>query len=403
MVNRNPGSAQIYLVLHTAEVAPLQEALGEPIAVDQGNEVLWQSAVRVTRPQAIAIGRLAGVRAVQPPLVPLVTRYDFSPGEIYDLCKEIDGQPHREGTFSLAGARVVNFLDQRRRQHFYEPAGTYDQLLEIARLNHQLREAGVPEWALATMLVSFRMFESAGEAPGGRLPLPVPGEPERGGHSVALTGGWDDDGEALQFVNSWGVGWGDRGHGWLSREYLDRYMVDTWLARDVRVGPSLLTSARLNGAVDMRAYAQSWMMPNPRWRVRRRHRGHGHQLVLYETVSAIDHCGVEIIEVRNGFGIRLGWAHLFHLGGGQRGTSMLKELFVWPLFRRRGYGSLLERIAVDRARHWRSERLHLLFHEMDALPSVRAAGRLFGQQAGYTWRWRRGYRPNVEAIGEKVL
>jgi hypothetical protein len=95
------------------------------------------------------------------------------------------------------------------------------------------------------MLVMFRMFESIYTAPNGRVPMPKTLDADMGLHCVALTGGWDDVGESLQFVNSWGTRWGDRGHGWLSRKYLDAYMHDPWLRRRTRWGPPLSNVLRL--------------------------------------------------------------------------------------------------------------------------------------------------------------
>lgn len=66
-------------------------------------------------------------RLVQPldpmELVPLVTRLWYSGHEVYAVCKQIDGIPNVEGTYTLAGNRAARFLWQRHRQIFYEPVG----------------------------------------------------------------------------------------------------------------------------------------------------------------------------------------------------------------------------------------------------------------------------------------
>ena len=134
--------------------------------------------------------------------------------------------------------------------------------------------------------------------------------------------------------------------GYVSLEYLSRYMIEAWLARSASVGLSPFTYHLIMQAGDDRQRVKAWLLPNPRWRARHRHAGFGHQLAVYETLSVVDECPVQVIEVRTGFGIRIAWAHLFHLGGGTR-TSVLKELYVWPPYRRRGYGTTL---VVDRHR-----------------------------------------------------
>jgi GNAT superfamily N-acetyltransferase len=268
-------------------------------------------------------------------------------------------------------------------------------------MNGLLLEGHAPFNAINRLLISFQMFESAYSAPLGRLPLPGPGEAEKGAHTVAAGFGWSDAGESLRFQNSWGRSWGDGGYGWLSREYLDRYMIDAWLSRNARVGPSRFTFARLMEASGAKNFARAWMLENPRLRARFRHGGRSHRLQYYETLS---HTGgpLAVLEIRDGRGRLLGWAHLYFPRGRPR-TSVLKELFVWPSFRRQGYGGILEEWATERARHWDSERIEILFHEVDALPRNRAAGSAFLRKVGYELKWRRHSRPNLAAIGEKVL
>jgi GNAT superfamily N-acetyltransferase len=321
---------------------------------------------------------------------------------MYRASKAIDGYPEVEGTYPIMGLRVLTFHQLRYRQIFYEPLSTYDQLKVLALINERLLGGHAPFWALNKLQVSFRIFESIYKAPQGRVPLPATGEAEKGVHAVAIMGGYDNHGEVLRFANSWGTGWGDKGYGWLSREYLERYMVDAWVRKSARVGPSAFVHEKLTDTDNDRDFVKVWMMQNPRWRQKFRYAGHGHVYCLYETLSALDN-PVEVIEVRNGYRLRLGWAHLHHIVEQQPPTSILKELFVWPSFRRQGYGTLLEQLACQKAKAWHSTIIKVLFHDVDALPRNRAAGRLFGIKAGYEWKWKRQRRPNLTAVGEKVL
>jgi GNAT superfamily N-acetyltransferase len=343
------------------------------------------------------------VGATQPEdLIPLGARPRLYHGEeIFALQKEIDGAPTVYGSFPLAGLRVSTFLQQWQRQLFYEPLDSYDRILSVVQINNALRDGFAPVWCLSPIMVAFHVFESIFTAPQGRVSLPEPGEVASGAHAVTLTSGWEDSGETLEFDNWWGRGWGHNGRGFVSRAYLDRYLEEAWLQRDASVGPTAFKYHRLQNASSARDLVRAWMLPNPRWQWRFRHAGHGHQLVVYETLSMVDQCVVQVFEVRTGFGIRVGWGYLYHRGWER--TAVIKELFVWPSFRRRGYGTLLESIASANARDWGAERLHILFHAMDAQITVRAAGRLFGEHAGYRWRWRKGSHPPVAAIGEKIL
>lgn len=345
-------------------------------------------------------------RLVQPmpseELVPLITRHWYHGSEVYALCKQIDGMPRVEGTPSLAGVRAGQFLWQRHRQPFYESIDSGHHMQNVLLFNHMLGQAYAPEWSLPHILVAFETFGSIHTASGGLVQPPAANERKLGGHAVVLTGGWRESGKWLEVMNWWGAGWGNKGLGYVSLDYLYQYLIDAWLTRDASVGPSLFTYHRILQERDDRERVKAWLLPNPRWQDRRRHSGFGHQLAVYETLSVVDECPVQVIEVRTGFGIRIAWAHLLHLGGGTR-TCALEELFVWPPYRRRGYGTMLELIATENARRWGAERLQILFHEMDAHISVRAAGRLFGEQRGYRWLWRKGVRPRVEATGEKIL
>ena len=74
----------------------------------------------------------------------------------------------------------------------------------------------------------------------GGIPYPCPGEQAGWGHAIVAVG-YDDAKKikntrcnkqttgALLIRNSWGVGWGDKGYGWLPYEYvLSRLAVDFW-------------------------------------------------------------------------------------------------------------------------------------------------------------------------------
>jgi C1A family cysteine protease len=74
----------------------------------------------------------------------------------------------------------------------------------------------------------------------GGIPYPCPGEQAVWGHAVVAVG-YDDAKKiknmqcnrqttgALLIRNSWGIGWGDRGYGWLPYEYvLSKFALDFW-------------------------------------------------------------------------------------------------------------------------------------------------------------------------------
>lgn len=61
----------------------------------------------------------------------------------------------------------------------------------------------------------------------------APQEPNEGGHAVLFTG-YDSDIDRLEFLNSWGEGWGDKGYGSLDRAsqwFAHGYCDDFWTVR----------------------------------------------------------------------------------------------------------------------------------------------------------------------------
>ncbi|BCA56937.1 cysteine protease [Nitrospira sp. KM1] len=68
----------------------------------------------------------------------------------------------------------------------------------------------------------------------GEIPMPTEGETVRGGHAVVAIG-YDDNKKigtekgALLIRNSWGVGWGVQGHGWMPYTYVEKGLAeDFW-------------------------------------------------------------------------------------------------------------------------------------------------------------------------------
>ncbi len=149
--------------------------------------------------------------------------------------------------------------------------------------------------------------------PFGKLPLPESGETEQGVHNVFVDGGWIQGGDALRFRNSWGEWWGDEGNGLLSREYLERYMVEAWLSRTATVGPSRFTRPLLRlSAADPKAYVGVWMLRSPLLRALNSsiessilHRGAEHTIRIQETLSASEAI-VEMVELYDPSGMPLG-------------------------------------------------------------------------------------------------
>ncbi len=77
-------------------------------------------------------------------------------------------------------------------------------------------------------------FMSSKPAETGIIPMPTEKESVVGGHAVCLVG-YNNVEKTFKFRNSWGIGWGDKGYGHLSFEYIDKFSADAWAFEGVSV------------------------------------------------------------------------------------------------------------------------------------------------------------------------
>jgi C1A family cysteine protease len=73
----------------------------------------------------------------------------------------------------------------------------------------------------------YEEFMSSQTAKTGVIPLPQKGSRLIGGHAVVVVA-HDDLKKEFKFVNDWGTGWGDKGYGYISDEYLSAHSSDAW-------------------------------------------------------------------------------------------------------------------------------------------------------------------------------
>jgi GNAT superfamily N-acetyltransferase len=353
-------------------------------------------------PHELFVGRVARLGALPP---------NRRAAELYRLSKEVGGHREGTGTFPLLAARVNKLYELVvSGGDFYEPLGTYGELLNMVEVNGVLARGRAPVRTWNRLSVSVRLFESVYGAPLGMLPLPESGEAEQGVHNVSLIGAPTSSG-GLRFVNSWGGAWGDGGRGVLSREYIERYMVEAWLGRSAGGGPTRFAAPLFERSdSDPAAFAAAWVPTLPGLILvgsaaidrRLRHNSAVHLVRIRETLS-VSGDPVEMIELHGPSGTPLGWAHLHHLTSERPRLSVCKEFFVWPLERGRGHGRLLEGQVAERAERWGAEQVEIPFHEADDHAGGARAAKAFAVGAGYGWAWAYGQRPNASAVAIKTL
>jgi len=336
---------------------------------------------------------------VRPPRV-LGSSSSLSDG--YRLSKSIDDY-QGEGTYLLAARRVSIHYIRDPRPTYYESLTTYDQLLHIVQHNMHLRQLSAPFSYWGNAQIAIRLFESVYTAPKGILSLPEPGEREQGNHAVAFFGTPSSDNQSIPFQNTWGINWGDRGYGVVSREYISRFMTDAfvWYTAHFMAHTRAYTSyKKLNVGSEEEILCPAPFLQNIS---RFRERGFTYYLCNYQVVSIITGRVITVIEIQNETGLRLAWAYLLHPGDATNDVFTLTEFYVWPKFRCRGYGARLEEAAATIADQHGGKTLRFMFHYMDARPHVRESGVRFSTRCGYTLQWRRQTLPSIFAIGEKNL
>lgn len=321
------------------------------------------------------------------------------PDQMFWIAKTFDGMPNVNGSSQLAGNRVMFFSARwSLRQAFYELLSNVDALIAQLLEKGGLSSLGIADGMLDNYIIVVEAFRDAWAVSSGAVDIPGSGDTSLGLHSVFVTG-YADSGDLVRFVNSWGPNGGNHGSGTLSRRYLDRYLHEAWATRRSRWGPTIHKGDLFRAGTSRRRFLQLWQVPNPPRGYKDRSTW---QVEEYEALSVEDRVPVECVEVRTGFGLRVGWSFLYHrLDTDGARVSELREIFVWPAFRRLGVGTLMEEWASARSVEWGSSRLSVHMHRADASPTVRAAGRLFGNRRGYVWRWSPREVPSVAAVGVK--
>jgi hypothetical protein len=82
------------------------------------------------------------------------------------------------------------------------------------------------------VVVGIEMYQEGIMSKTGVIPLPQKSSQIVGGHVVVVVA-YDERRNQFKFVNDWGSGWGDRGYGYLSEEYMKELSFDAWSFKSV--------------------------------------------------------------------------------------------------------------------------------------------------------------------------
>jgi GNAT superfamily N-acetyltransferase len=313
------------------------------------------------------------------------------------LARRWGGYPDLEWTFGLFGERI-KALGGRFPAYFYEEIGDFDTarlLIQLGNLLVSRREPSYPSVGLG-----FEYFDSAYRVSDGHLACDD--TPYRGRHSVATID--HADAEEIMFPNTWNPPhWGDRGFGYISREYFDRHVVAVQARWAASGGPSLALTRCMDRAETLRLPAEErlahcWPARNVFW-TQKVGIGDRQLTMLNWNVFSMATGGlVEVIELRDEKEV-LGRAHLFY----EEDHATLRELFVRPERRRQQLGGLLEATAADWARERGSRTIEIWLHEGDARERIIGAPLGFAESLGYEWEDVEMRRPNVRKVARRNI
>ena len=322
----------------------------------------------------------------------------------FELIKRIDGQPRVNGTQGIFADRLMYFRGGAyARQMYYESIADPSEVARQLIINHDLRGSGVPYPMRDSHVMAVEWFESSHEAPGGIIRMPTQGDKSIGFHAISING-YDPVAETFSFWNSWGSNWGDRGYGQMSLDYVQHYHHETFVTRHARWGPSPAKLDQMRNAGDNdKEIRRLWMVENPRFGYIVRGKNRNAKVTYYDTLSPTSGIPVSCIELKNGFGLRIGWVFLRHWPGATK-YSEITELYVWPICRRMHLGSELETAAVEEAKIHGSREIRLLMNEAEyVIGPPRAAAREFAKACGYDLRWRTTVGPRARMTGIKAI
>jgi hypothetical protein len=167
---------------------------------------------------------------------------------IYYAARQVEGTTRVD-----AGAVIKDAIDVLAKQGAVEEsvwpykAGEYGakppaalatatrwQITQVRPLSglEEIKSALATDGPVVAGLEVYQEAMSPQTAKTGVFQLPQKGSQVVGGHAVVLVA-YDDQKKQFKFANDWGAGWGDRGYGYLSEQYIKEHSSDCWSFKGV--------------------------------------------------------------------------------------------------------------------------------------------------------------------------
>ncbi len=252
---------------------------------------------------------------------------EFSPRFIHAGCKKYDGMEYGSaGIWSMRVSKLLGVLPEKdEHNHTISDNPNFDyslQQLVLARkfrINYyeRIRSPEAIKIALkhGPVILEFDFFDSIHSDVDGVLTLPDEENTKSDcAHSVMVYG-YDKEANSFNFINSWGIEWGNRGHGKISLEYLSKYFVTAFVS-----SPSFYTSRLLK--------RKKVKIVNKNWYV---------HISVFTSLTG-DQRRIYIFETKDMGGNLAAWSFY---AVNTEGVGEVLELFVAEQYRRQSLGSFL--------------------------------------------------------------
>lgn len=170
---------------------------------------------------------------------------DLSEQWVYYMTKKIDPWPNLQGTSIRCAMKVLNKIGVPNEKGWpyndlirgapelwahlisrWNVIGSYERITSLEQMRQTLNDNG----PFVAGMLCFENFFSSFD---GIIPMPKNNEKLLGGHAVCVVG-YDDAKRLIKFKNSWGIGWGEKGYGFISYDYVP-YIIDMWVAKDMKI------------------------------------------------------------------------------------------------------------------------------------------------------------------------
>lgn len=177
--------------------------------------------------------------------------YDLSEAWVYWNCKKIDPWPNEEGTSIRCAMQVLQKIGipcEKAYPYSDKYKGSPESWAKLIAkwglIDSYWRCNGIDDLKMALPngpvvigIACFREIFSVNET--GNVPYPANPNEVLGGHAICVVG-YDENTQKIKFKNSWTTSWGNNGYGFLSYRYINDFMWDGWIAKDLQVTKKIL-------------------------------------------------------------------------------------------------------------------------------------------------------------------